>query len=294
MTVLAYEPFSFTRAGPFYRLVRRAHGVDRAGKIRARWLVAVSWLPIAIASLLRLAFGHSPDAIFSDPSLHVRLLLAIPLVLVAESLLEARCAGAMEQVQREQLADPTAIAAIYGRAERLRASRLVEASIAVFAVAGGQAVLWGAAAPTGLLHGVDRATSLTFATLWYDTIALPLLYFLVLRWFWRWIVWTYVLVRLSRVELATNALHPDSAAGLKFLSGPIDGFAMFVAANTVVAAAAWTRQVHVHHVLLSHYVPRWVVFVVVAIACACGPLFLFGGQIYRARRRDSERFHALA
>ncbi len=257
-------------------------------------IVALAWVPLIVATAVRSLRGDPLDLVIRDPSVHVRLLVSVPLLLLAEHVLETRCRTCVELIRDEQLLASDALDAILDRAERLRSSRLVETLLAVAALLGGQAALWGVGSPAGVIHGLQGETSVSFATFWYATIALPLVQFFVLRWLWRWIVWTYVLVKLARSPLATNALHPDSFAGLKLLTGPVDAFAIFAAANTSVASAAWIVQIRELGVSIASFAPRFVAFVLLATALACAPLLLFSGHIYRARYRDVGRYHALA
>ncbi len=127
------------------------------------------------------------------------------------------------------------------RAEPMRDSTFVECVLAATALLGGQLVLWGVTGPTGLFHGIEQ-TRLSISQVWYAAIALPLLQFLALRWLWRWAIWTVILVRVSRLPLATIATHPDRAAGLRFLSGPRTGFAAFELAFGSMLAGAWGMQ----------------------------------------------------
>jgi hypothetical protein len=287
-------PFSLTHAGPFYDALRACRIVDREGHLHWLRIVAIAWLPLMIATGFRTLAGEPIDLLLRDPSMHVRLLVSIPILLFAEHLLETRCRTCVQLVREEQLVEPEHLQPILERAERLRGSRLVETLLAVAALLGGQASLWGLAGPSGFVRGLQGEASVSFSVFWYTTISLPLVQFFVLRWLWRWLVWTYVLIKLSRAPLATNALHPDNLAGLKLLSGPVDAFAVFVAGNMCVASAAWIAQVREHGVELQAFAPRFIAFVLLATVLSCGPLLLFSGHIYRARYRDVGRYHAVA
>lgn len=287
-------PFSLTRAGPFYDALRACHVVDREGRMHWVRVIAFAWLPMMIAAAFRLLRGESLDVVVREPSVHVRLLVSIPLLLFAEHVLETRCRAAVQLVGEEHLVTPDVLQRILARAERARSSRVVELVLAVVALLGGQAALWGLGGPAGLLEGLQGEMLVSFATFWYTTIGLPIVQFLVLRWLWRWLVWTYVLVELARSPLATNALHPDGLAGLRLLGGPVDAFAIFVGANMCVASSAWIVQVRDLGVPIESFVPRFVAFMLVATLLACGPLLLFCGHIVRARYRDVGRYHALA
>lgn len=290
----ANRPFSLTRGGWFYQLLHRVRLVNRHGRVRWVWLAAFLWIPMMLAALVRWLSGAPLDTVVSDPSVHVRVLVALPLVLLAEYLLEARCAEVAQLIRQERLVERTNIEAILGRAEHMAGSRIAESTFAVAAIIGGQAALWGLLAPSGLIHASERETGSSFATFWFATVALPVLQFLVLRFLWHWFVWSYVLVRFSRLRLATNALHPDRAAGLRFLSNPIDAVAVFVAANLFAASSAWVVKIELGHATLESFAPMFIGFFLIALAAACGPLLLFSPQIYQARYQDVERYDALA
>jgi hypothetical protein len=286
--------FSITRAGLFFDICRSHHLINRRGHVRSFPIAMFAWAPIVVASAIRVLSGKPLDAVAVDPAVHVRLLVAIPLLLLAERALEVRCRAAVHVVRQEELAPRDVLEPIVHRAAQLRASQVVEGCIALLAFVSGQAALWGVWSPSVFADSAERLYTTSFATFWYASVGLPLVQFLVLRWLWRWIVWTYVLVRLSRVDLATNALHPDGAAGLKLLSDPIDAFAVFVASNCFIISAEWTTQVFAHAGTVQMFAPRFLAFAIFAIVAACGPLFLFSRQIYQARKRDVEHLHALA
>jgi hypothetical protein len=281
---------SMTRGGPFYHLLQRLHLTSRDGAIQWWPLSAIAWLPLLGASLLHLAIDGRVDPIVKDLSAHARYLLAVPLVVAAENLLEYRCAGVAERF-RADLADWVVVDQIVDRAHRMRDSVVVEVVITVLAVIGGLAALW--TGETGFVHGGELTPHLSFATVWYGTVALPLLQFLLLRWLWRWVIWTYVLVRISREPLRLNAINPDKCAGLHFVGGPIDALALFGASQTVIASAAWATQILNHQAKLSNFVSTFFTFELAISCVAFGPLVAFTGKLYAARTRDLACFHGL-
>lgn len=282
----ADHPFSITHGGPCYRVLSSLHLVDRRGDVRWERFALALWAMTTTASLLPLALHGRVDPTLVDLSVHARFLIALPLAFIAERLLERRCKVAMRQLRAGRFASRADLDAIVDRAEHLRDSRLVEGLLLAVALLGSQAALWGWVSPETFVHGMERSELLSIARLWYAAIALPVVQFLFLRWLWRWALWAYVLVRLSRLRLALNALHPDGAAGIGFLAEPIDAFAVFLASVASVASAAWTEKVLLGQAVMQTFAPAFVGFLVLALVLALGPMLLFCGHVYRARQRD--------
>jgi hypothetical protein len=267
-----------------YRLGRRLRLIEPTGKFHVWRIVAIAWLPLLLATLIRIVIGARPDPIFLDLSVHARFLVSLPLVVLSGRLLEAQCRGAVELLYIGNFADREALDRVISRAERFRDSVWVEGVLAATALLGGQLVLWGVVGPTGMFHGIEHA-QLSVSQLWYAGIALPLLQFLALRWLWRWAIWTFVLVRVSRLPLAVIATHPDRAAGLRFLSGPITGFAAFVLAFGSMLAGAWGTQLAAGRVTVPQVLPTLIAFLVISFLLACVPLLVFCPHVFRAQRR---------
>jgi hypothetical protein len=288
------HPFTLTRGGPFFHVLTRSHLVDPRGRVRLLWIVLAVWLPIVVASLMQLAFTGHVDAVLRDPTVHVRLLVTMPLVFAAGNLLDARCEGTVRRSREEGLAERASLDAILDRAEHLRDSRFVEIAIAVVVFVLGQAALWGVAGWSVPVSGRHAAVELSFGTIWFLGFALPLVQFVLFRWLWQWAIWAYVLARLSRLPLAMTSLHPDQAGGLRLLSHPIDAFAVFNVAIGSLASAAWMTQIFDHKMTIEALTPIFIAAFVVETVLACGPLLLFFRKIYRVRQADVEAYHVLA
>jgi hypothetical protein len=287
------RPFSIAH-GPSRRLLLRLHFARADGSPRVWLLAVIAWVPLLVSEVLRVATGHPHVPIVLDLSVHTRLLIGIPLLILADRILEQRCGVAVDHLYAGNFAERVTVDRIFDRAERLRDSRLAELAILALAILGGQALLWGLTGPTGLFSGISDAGEISFARLWYAIVAWPIAQFLLLRWIWHWSIWSYIVVRLSRLPLATIATHPDHAAGIGFLGGPIHGFSSFVLAISALLASAWATRVLTGRATVQALVPDFIAFVVLAVVLACGPLLLFVGMLYRARQREIARYAGLA
>jgi len=286
MVAVHPRAFSINEGGPFDHLIRKLHLLRPSGMVRVWWIVAVAWLPLMLGATLRELVGIPLNPIVLDISVHARFLVAVPLVLVSASLLEPQCRGVIRMLYEGSFAEPAALDRIVDRGERLRGSGVVEAALLVIAIAAGQLGLWGVLGPTGVFAGIAHHTDWSFARVWYSTVSLPLLQFVVLRWLWRWVVWCYMLARFSRLPLAATAMHADRAAGLSFFAWPTGGYHWFVTAVATVLSGAWGTQLLDHRVTVPSLGPTLVAFLVIACVVGYAPLLPFSRHVYRARRRD--------
>ena len=287
------RPFSLNDGGPFFRLMRRLR-IVRPGRMVRAWIPALfAWAPLALGELVQLALGHRLDPTMFDIAVHVRLLFALPMILVAEWLTEPAARSAIHSLYAGQLCDERALDAIVARGERLRDAWWPEAILLVLALVGGQLALWHLTGATGVFHGGTAVTwSLPHA--WYVAVALPLAQFVMYRWLWRWAIWSYMLVRIAAQPLAVIATHPDGAAGLGCVARPLSGFTGFALAVASVLACAGGTQILAGQTTLKGQLPELLVFVAVVVSVAVAPLLLYSAHLYRVRRRTIAQYSDFA
>jgi hypothetical protein len=276
--------FSLTEGGPFFRLLLRLRLVKPGRMVRARWLALFAWLPLTIGGVLRAAQGMPQDPILFDLSVYARLLVAMPMLFLAENLVEAACRSAINTLYQGEFCDPKAIDSVVAQGERLRDRNWPEVVLALIAVIGGQLALWQVIGPTGLFHGSTGVGPWSFARVWYAAVSLPLAQFVMYRWLLRWAIWNYMLAKISRLPLKGVATHPDYAAGLACVARPLSGFAGFAFAIGSVLSGAWGTQVLAHRTTVQAQATPLLAFLLLVLAIAIGPLLLFSGHLYRARR----------
>jgi hypothetical protein len=275
-------PFSLTRGGPCFHLLTRL----RLRTTPRYWLLGFAvWLPMIVAEAVRTAAGMPVDPFIYDISLHVRFLFVLPVLLFAEQLLENTTQLGLNSFFNGRFCEREPVDRILERAAQLRDSWHVELALVSIAVIGGQLVLWQVVTGTGLIQGTGDIGSWTLARIWYSAIALPLVQFVMFRWLWRWLIWTYVLVRISRLPLTPISTHPDLAGGLGGLARPVNGFAGFVLAMSAILSSAWGTQLLAGNTQLDALLLPLTTFLVTAAAIALVPLLAFSGQLFRTRLR---------
>ena len=228
--------FSLTRGGPLYHVLRRAHLVDGTGKL-TRGLAGGCRVDPAGGRCADRPRHHGNAESGRDGPLGPR---AVARHAAAPGRRGEPARGSLRGGGAARLrgaARPSHGASRRSsrRASHLRDAWQPEALLLVLVLGVGQ--LW-----LRSYSGVHQG-GLTLARAWCFLFALPLVQFVLVRWLWRWAVWTYVLARLARVPLALDALHPDRAGGLKIFASPTDAFAVFVAAIMSMVAAAWWERI---------------------------------------------------
>src|SRR5512139_3290636 len=142
--------FSLVLGGPLYQLWRRTRlAGDAAELLRRRVIVLtlLAWVPLLLLSVAEgLAWGGRVTLPFlHDVELHVRLLLALPLLVVAELVIHRRLGPTVRQFVERGLIPDAARArfdAVIGSAMRLRNSIVAEALLIALVYVVGVGFVW--------------------------------------------------------------------------------------------------------------------------------------------------------
>jgi hypothetical protein len=290
---------SLARGGLFEQLLRkgrlvRGDGHDLRRKIVA--VVALGWFPLLVFAGLEVLQGRTPDRLAFHVSVHARTLLAVPLWLVAESVLDRTCSRTLRRFVDENLAERGAVEQISRRANRWRVAWWPEAVLLAGALVLGQLTLWRSSGASGLLDGAggEAPTPFSFSRAWYASVSLPLFTFLLARTVWRWVLWVQVLRGLSALPLRIVPTHPDRAGGIAFVTGAAAALTPAVLAASSVLAATWGDQILAGAATFREFKIPMVAFLVIAETVALGPSLLFTGQLFRTRLRGLRQYGKLA
>jgi hypothetical protein len=298
----AFE-FSLVRDDFVFRLQRRiglipSHGL---GLIRrAIFWSMLAWLPIAAwAALNGLALpDETGESLLSHFSIHVRFLVAIPLLILAQGFAHA--------IMR-QLLPYFASSGIVPRAEQekfrvalVATARLRDAALPWVAIAG--IVLAAALAGESLTHaheidwavqGDAAAGPSSFGALWFLYVGRSIYLALVLAWMWRVALLFVLLRRIARLDLALVPTHPDRTGGLAFVERFPLVFAPVALAAGAVLASGWAHDAVYHGLSLLSLKVEMIAFVAIATAVFLAPLFAFAGPLKRARKKALLDYGAL-
>ena len=299
------ESFSLMRGGPVYRLQCRMGAGREEGICVARrtvLVVALTWLPLLFLSAVQgLALGKDvPIPFLQDFAVNVRLLIALPLLIVSEVAIDQRLRTAVNHFLKSGLVTETTLPAFEAAIEkvtRLRDHLLPEIVMLVLAYL--TSYFQGSDAPIGTipswhLSPASSPDTLSYAGWWFTSISLPVYRFLLFRWVWRMFLWAYFLRCVSKVKLVLIPTHPDMAAGLSFLSGAQQRLGPIAFAIGAVVAGQLGNAIAYAGVTVAGLKYVILAYCVCATLILVTPLLLLAPALVPVKRRGLLDYGALA
>ena len=249
------QDFSLVLGGRLFQLLRRSHLSGDALELlqqRVLMITLLAWLPLLVLSALEgQALGGSAAVPFLlDVDVHVRFLVALPLLIVAELVVHQRMRFVVTQFLERQLIPESALArfdAAIASAFRLRNSVLAEVLLIALVYGVGVLIIWRQymVLDTTTWYAVPTAegVQLSRTGMWFGYVSLPLFQFLQLRWYFRLFIWTRWLWQVSRLDLRLVPTHPDRVGGLGFLSNTVYAFIPLAVAHGALLAGLIANRI---------------------------------------------------
>ena len=301
------QNFSLVLGGPLFQLLRRTHMADDAlDLIRQRVIVIslVAWLPLlALAALDGHLLGSQVTVPFlMDLEVHIRFLVAVPLLIIAELVVHRRLRPIARAFLDRKIipeASVTRFDEAVRSAFRLRNSVAAELIMIALVYGVGVLVVWRqymALQTTSTWYAIPSSGGLTLshAGLWYAFISVPMFQFLLIRWYFRLFIWTRLLWQVSRIELSLLPTHPDRVGGLGFLSNTVYAFMTLLAAHGAMLAAQFANRIFFAGAALTEFKAETGAMVVFLLCLVFGPLLVFAPQLAQAKRTGLSEYGMLA
>jgi len=298
------DDFSLVQGGPLFQLFVRSHlatmGLDLL-KRRIIFFVLLTWLPLLLLTAIsgQLLANNVNVPFLYDVEVHVRFLVALPLLLVAELVVHQRMRLIVLQfIERGIISTETKprFDACIVSALRLRNSVWLE--VGIVACVMGFHFIWAelATLDTTIWYAKSGASAqqLNLAGYWFSYISIPIFQFIMLRWFFRIIVWARFLWQVSCIDLYLVPTHPDKAGGLGFLTGSAAAFMPLTLAMGSLLAAMIAQRIFYAGDKLLDFKPEISASVVFMLLLILGPLCVFAGHLARTKREGLMRYGCLA
>jgi len=297
--------FSIVDGGLLDEVLKRA-GLNKPDAkslgLRLAALAVICWLPLLILSFKAgLMLGNTVQIPFlHDFAVHTRLLLALPLLLIAEAVIDPKLRVVIRHFFTSGLIlekDLPEFSQLIVDAVRRKQSYVAELVILFIVIVQNTTRLEIVPdSALGTWHGVnsEEGMALSAAGWWYVCVSAPIFQFFLYRWIWRLIIWSNLLRHIAKLDLQLFATHPDHAGGLSFLGMGQAKFAVIIMAlSSVVAAVIANRVLYGGETLVSFKFMA-AMFVVLNVILFLGPLMVFTPKLIKLKHKGMLEYSTLA
>jgi hypothetical protein len=297
------KDFSLVLGGPLFQLLRRMRLEGDHLQLLPRRLVTltlVAWLPLLLLTTFGSWVGNvGRVSFFHDVEVHVRFLIALPILIAAELIVHLRIRPVVRRFVDWRIVLPQDLPRFHRAirsAIKLRNSIPLEAGLILCIYTVGL-WLWHSRVAINVSTWYAAAGGrwhLTPAGFWYVFISIPILQFILLRWYLRLFIWFRFLWHVSRIDLNLIPTHPDRCAGLAFLGKSVYAFGpILFAQGTMLAGLVASRVLYRAESLLSFklQIGGFIAFFVVAIL---GPLVMYTPRMAGVRRKGLAEYGQFA
>ena len=304
VTASLREEFSLLAGGPTHWLQQRL-GLIKPGSPnpwrRVALCILLTWVPLLVISTVEgVAFGNRVRLPFLyDFAAYARFLVAIPLLVLAEGLVERRVREAVKHFIQSGLVPPSDFPRFEAAIESSKALRdSVVAEGVLLALTAMSAIGMSSEFPFGFSTWrsfVSESVHLrTFTGWWYLVVGVGLFQFLAWRWLWRLLIWYRFLWLTSRLDLRLIPTHPDRSGGLGFVGDAQKVFWIIVVALSTTFAGILANEIVYGRVPLASYEFPVGGFAVAVVLFFLTPLLMFTPRLIEAKDKSLRDYGALA
>lgn len=300
------KDFSIVLGGPLFQLLRKARLTDNALRLlvkRIVFLCLLTWLPLLLLAAKdgKLLTGNEEVPFLRDIEVHVRFLVALPLLLIAELVAHRRLRPLLNQFVERGLI-PESEMPRFDRAVassfRLRNSVIAEVLLLAFVYGVGILLFWRRFvlmdADTWYATPAPGGARLSVAGKWYGFVSLPIFQFLLVRWYFRIFIWARFLWQVSRIPLRLVPTHPDRTGGLGFLSDSIYALSLLAVAHGALSAGFLANRIFFVGSRLSNFNAEILFMLALVMVVILGPLFVFAPRLNLTWRKGLFEYGELA
>ena len=295
--------FSLVLGGPIFQLFQRTHLEGNHLELLRRRIVIITvfvWLPLLLLSAFTSPAGGAARLSFlRDVEVHARFLVALPVLIGAELLVHLRIRPVVRRFVERRIVLPQDLPRFESAIQsaiRLRNSIPVELGLLLVVYSFG---LWFWHNRVGFNSSTWYANSggrwnLTPAGFWYVFVSIPIVQFILLRWYLRLFIWFRFLWQVSRMDLHLIPTHPDRCAGLAFLGKSSYAFGPILFAQGAMLAGLVASRVLYQGESLTSFKLQIGGFIAFFVLAILGPLLMFTPKMAQARRKGLADYGLLA
>ena len=268
-------------------------------------LVAVVSLPPLLLSIWSgTAWGSAVDIPFlHDASALSRLVVVIPILVIATGAIGIQLANAMEYLESSSLIPDSEMPEYEdARADLGRRANSLWIELLLLVVA--LLIPWIAMRWFPVLDprsdlstwasGSSGGTTLSAAGWWFGMVSRPLVGFFLLLWAWRYFAWCLFLRRVGKLQLAILPAHPDGIGGLNPITRAHLSFALIGFALNAALSGALADEILYGGATITQTAPEVAFFLALSILALAAPLVVLVPGMLRAKNHGMVEYGWLA
>jgi len=290
-TTASYESFSLVKGGLIYSLTKWVRKLVKPGKelvVTAISVSAIIWLPLLILTFFEGLFDNDLDTInfVEDFLLHIRFLVVVPFLILIENMVDRTFVA---YIKNSDNLIPDELQSKFNqfvmRLDRLTDSYVPEIiALVVFYVA--VIIDWQQLSFVGLgrnfLIHID-GNHLKISGWYYVFISMPVYQLFIVRWLWRWVVWVYSVIRITRFKIQVDPLHADGMAGLEYLNMVPLTFSFILMSPSAVLSAQVGIEIIYNGAQLSSYIYPIAIYIFLLPIILYSPLLFLIPVLIKAK-----------
>jgi hypothetical protein len=299
------QDFSLVIGGPLFQFLRRVHLSDDALLMVRQRVVAfalLAWLPLlALSAAEGNLTGGAAVPFLKDLEVHIRFLVVVPLLVVAELVVHQRLRPIAQAFLQRRLIPEAALSRFDDAitdAFRWRNSPVAEAVMMAVVYGVGVLVVWrhylALDAATWYATPGPDGSALTWAGMWFGYVSLPVFQFLLVRWYFRLFIWARFLWHVSRIPLSLVPAHPDRLGGLGFLSSTAHAFGLLLLAHGALLAGNLANRIFFLGARLTDFKGEIALLAGFLLCLVFVPLLVFTPQLASTKRTAVREYGTLA
>lgn len=303
MSISEIPGFSIVEGGSTHKLIKRLsrRRPEQVFQRTAVFCAAICWLPLMILSVIEgVAWGGDVGIpFFYDIASHARFLIAVPLLVIAESIIGPRLDDvALHFIRSGRVAEEDHGAFIDAIREgaRLRDSKWAEAAVVLVAYLSAVAgmMIFAPTISNWAWKITESGVHYTPAAWWYAIVSIPIFQFLFYRWLLRMFIWSRFLYRVSRLKLKLVPTHPDRAGGIAFVGANQRYFGIIAFAFGAVFSGVFGNEVLYESLPLNALRTPAIASAVVIVFLVQMPGYFFLSLLRKTKRRGIFEYGELA
>lgn len=296
-----YDGFSLVSGGLIYSITKIFRNKAKPGKewtYTAFALVIITWVPLCAMALIGGTL-HVDDAsinFFEDFLMHTRFLLVVPFLILIEKKVDRSFVNYIRNSD-DLIPDAQQLKfnKLVKRLDRLTDSFIPEIVMLVI-VFSTIIITWNITPDLAMGRNYIlnyTGNELSPAGWYYLLIAMPIFQMLIFRWVWRWFVWLYSIISISKYKLYVDPLNADQKAGLEYLNMVPLMFSFIIMAPSVVLSAIIGIDIIYNDATLKAYTFQIITYIFLFPIILYAPLVVFMPFLLRAKSSGIYKFGTL-